>query len=151
MAFEDLMEKAATHHMNPAMGRAHSRMRDRMAGKPEHEERGETGGHGPVVETSVVRHDDGKAHVRARHKDGHEKIHDHEDENSAHDHARSLMAGGGGGEEHDIPHQPTAGEPTEGSVSEESEACPECGAEMQDGKCPQCGYQDGDEGGEAED
>ena len=142
MAFEDLMEKAAGHHMNPAMGRAHEKMRSQLDGKVAKPEHGEHGEHGRVEETSVVKHKDGKAHVRARHEDGHEVVHrTHDNEDAAQEHARSIMAGGGE-EDHAMPEHAMGEMGQEPEEAEEGQECPECGSKMEDGTCPQCGYKE---------
>lgn len=144
--------KDEDYHPNPAVRRAKAGLRKSLGGKvneaPEHD------GHGPVVETSVVKHKDGKAHVRARHEDGHEAIHEHPHEQAAHEHAKALMSPG---EEHpENPELDTRAEEEEGNAAagsepgahdpegsaegEENESCPNCGSEMSGGKCPVCGY-----------
>ncbi len=144
-----IRDKAEAYHPVPAIRRAREAALGGKVGAPEHEKEHESDGHGRVVETSVVKHKDGKAHVRAKHEDGHEAIHEHNDEHSAHQHAQHLMSGEGGHEEDagGSNHEAAEALGAESGGNEESagakEECPHCGAEMEEGKpCPQCGYED---------
>jgi|SRR5579863_367537 len=151
--------KDEDYHPNPAVRRSKMALRHSMgkaSSKPEHH------GHGPVVETSVVKHKDGKAHVRARHEDGHEAIHEHPNHEAAQAHASALMQPGGENQgmpglntpaENEDANAMMGGEPggtnPEGSAGGEGgETCPTCGSEMHGDSCPNCGYKKDEEGEE---
>ncbi len=119
--------------------------------------------HGPVKSHTVTKHADGSAHVVAQHEDGHAHIHQHPSEASAHSHAHHMMSAGGDGMSHggqdgaQIEHPDTenrsnlenpggtdeeamSAKAEGGPEDDEAGECPECGAQMQGGKCEQCGY-----------
>lgn len=143
------MEDFESYHPNPEVRRSRSKMRKGMGGKGPHKPE-----HDPVKRTEVEKHDDGTAHVVAHHQSGKAVVHEHPNEAAAHEHGKALMAGEMHGSEMHTPGQEDAigalggGEPeeenheasTEGEDGGENESCPNCGAEMEDGKCPTCGH-----------
>ena len=129
------MDHGKAENYHPVKSVQRLRERHPIGGSAGGEKTNLTDEHGPVVETKVTKHDDGTAHVTARHSKGHEEIHQHPDIASAHEHANTLMSGG---------DSMDSAKPGEEGGEEE---CPHCGGKMDAGKCTQCGYEEGEETG----
>lgn len=132
-------DNAESYHPVPSIRRA--RAKNPIGGSAGGDKTNLTDEHGPVVETKVTKHDDGTAHVTAKHSKGHEEIHQHQNHQAAQEHANTLMSGGDA--------MNSEGKVEDGS--QQGEECPSCGATMQDGKCPQCGYESKPAGGSGQD
>jgi hypothetical protein len=122
-------DNAESYHPVPSVRRA--RAKNPIGGSAGGGKTNLTDEHGPVTRTEVEKHDDGTAHVTAHHAKGHVEVHQHPNLEAAHEHAHSLMSGGDA--------MNSEGKVEDGS--QDGEECPSCGATMQDGKCPQCGYE----------